>query len=68
MSVPVILGFPDGASSDACTNGLIPAGHANPANMATGDVPFNVNITEIGNSYTPGQMYSSEFKILATSS
>ena len=68
MSVPVILGFPTGAPSDACTNGLMPAGHANPANMATGDVPFNVNITEIGNSYTPGQMYSSQFEIRATSS
>ena len=67
MSVPAILGFPAGAPSDACTNGLMPAGHTSPANMATGDVPFNVNITEIGNSYTPGQMYSSEFKIHVTS-
>ena len=63
MSVPAILGFPEGAPIDACTNGLIPAGHTNPVNKATGDVPFNVNITEIGNSYIPGQMYSSEFKI-----
>ena len=63
MSVPVILGLPNGAPTDACNNGLMPAGHTNPANMATGDVPFNVNITEIGNSYTPGQMYSSEFEL-----
>ena len=67
VSVPAILGLPGGAPSQACTNGLVPA-HTSPANMATGDVPFNVNITEIGNSYTPGQMYSSEFKICATSS
>ena len=67
MSVPAILGFPSGAPSDTCYNDFLPAAHLSPANMATGDVPFNVNITEIGNSYTPGQMYSSEFKIHVTS-
>ena len=68
VSIWTTLGLPTGAPTDACNIDLMPAGHTNPANTATGDVPFNVNITEIGNSYTPGQTYSSEFKILQLTS
>ena len=61
VSTTAVLGFPAGAPDSTCTNGLMPAGHTTPANMA-GDNPFpyNINISNIGESYTPGANYTSE--------
>ena len=60
VSTTAVLGFPMGAPTDACTNGLMPAGHTNPANMAGDDVPYYVNISTIGSYYIPGYMYESK--------
>ena len=60
--IPTILGLPSGAPTQACDNGLMP-NHNSPANSATGDVPFSVNTDDIGSSYTPGQVYSSEYTL-----
>ena len=60
MSTTAVFGWPAGAPIQACTNGLMPTGHTDPANMATGDVPFTVNISDIGESYMPGASYTSE--------
>ena len=60
VTTTAVLGWPAGASPDSCTNGLMPAGHTNPANIATGPVPYNVNISNIGESYIPGANYISE--------
>ena len=60
VSKAAVLGFPMGAPSDACTNGLMPQ-HTSPANSASGDVPFSVNISDIGDSYTPEEMYTSKY-------
>ena len=60
LSITAVLGFPTGAPTDACTNGLMP-NHGNPANMATGDVPFNVDISDLGGRcYVPGDTYESK--------
>ena len=61
VSTTAVLGLPDGAPGAACTNGLMPTGHTNPANMAGNDsFPYNVNISNIGGNYIPGANYTSE--------
>ena len=59
LSITVVLGLPTGAPDTACTNGLMP-NHGDVNNMATGDVPFIVNISNIGSYYVPGDMYESK--------
>ena len=59
MSTTAVLGLPDGAPSPVCAS-LIPLAHTIPANMATGDVPFNVDINATGGCYAPGDMYQSK--------
>ena len=59
LSTIAVMGNSSGAPDQACGNGLIP-GHTSPSNMATGDVPFNVSTSNIGDSYTPDTTYTSE--------
>ena len=59
VSAVTVLGLPDGAPMVACTNGLIP-GHTSAPNVATGDVPFYVNTSDIGDYYMPEEAYTSE--------
>ena len=55
-----VLGLPTGAPPQACPN-LMPLGHTTPANMVGDDpFPYNVNISNIGESYIPGANYTSE--------
>ena len=59
LSRTTVLGLPGGAPEGACAS-LVPVGHANPANQATGDVPFNIDISATGGCYAPGDMYQSK--------
>ena len=59
VSAVTVLGRPDGAPIDACSNGLVP-GHPSPPNMANGSVPFYVNISNFGGYYMPEETYTSE--------
>ena len=59
VSTAAVMGFPGGASSDACNNGLLP-NHPSPPNMAPDDFPFFVNTSDIGGYYMPGETYTSE--------
>ena len=60
LSTTAVLGRPEGAPESACAS-LMPVGHTNPANQATGDVPFNVDISDLGGRcYVPGEMYESK--------
>ena len=63
LSTTAVLGLPGGAPVDACDNGLMP-NHANPANTATGPVPFNVNTRDIGSYYVPDDTYESKISYL----
>ena len=60
-STVTVLGRPDGAPEEACMT-FIP-GHANPPNMAAGDVPFYVNISEIADYYEPDETYTSKWTL-----
>ena len=61
LSTTAVFGWPTGAPVDACTNGLMPAGHSPPDNMVGDDpFPYNVDISNIGESYIPGTNYTSE--------
>ena len=60
-SVVAVLGLPGGAPEGAC-NTFTP-GHNNPTNQADGDVPFYVNTSAIGDSYTPDYTYTSKWKL-----
>ena len=61
LSTTAMLGFPTGAPETACAT-LMPVGHTDPANQATGDVPFDVDISDLGAGpcYIPGDMYESK--------
>ena len=59
MSTTAVLGLPNGAPETACAT-LVPVGHTNPANQATGDVPFNVVISDTQGCYVPGDTYESK--------
>ena len=62
LSTTAVLGFPLGAPMDACSNGLMPAGHTPPDNMVGDDpFPYNIDISDIGASYIPGINYTSEY-------
>ena len=63
VSTAAVMGFPNGASIDACDNGLMP-NHPSPPNMAVGDSPFYVNTSNIGDYYIPEETYTSECGIL----
>ena len=56
LSTTAVLGRPTGAPETACAT-LVPVGHTNPANQATGDVPFNVDISNTRGCYVPGDTY-----------
>ena len=53
-----VMGRSSGAPDQACGNGLVPD-HGG-TNTASGEVPFIVNTSNIGSSYTPDAMYTSE--------
>ena len=61
LSTTAVLGFPTGAPETACAT-LMPVGHDALANQATGDVPFSVDISDLGAGpcYIPGDMYESK--------
>ena len=60
LSTTAVLGLPTGAPEAACAS-LMPLGHTIPANQATGDVPFNVDISDLGGRcYAPGETYESK--------
>lgn len=59
VSKTAVLGRSNGAPEEACSNGLVPS-HISPANSATGEVPFSVDISDIGDSYTPEETYTSK--------
>lgn len=63
VSTATVLGLPNGAPVMACNNGLVPD-HGNPQNMASGDSPFYVNISDLGDYYIPEETYTSECEIL----
>jgi len=56
MCVIHIEGRPNGAPASTCSDFL----PRHLANQATGPVPYVVNVTSIGDSYTGGQSYPSE--------
>jgi len=57
ISVICIEALPNGAPASACSD-FIPQ-HL-PNQVATGPVPYVVNVSNIGDSYTSGQTYPSE--------
>ena len=63
ISTAVVMAYPPGAPIQACENGtnIIPR-HISITNMASGAVPFTVDISNIGNRYTPGSNYTSEYQ------
>lgn len=62
VTTDTVLGYPAGAPTAACSN--IRPNHTNPSNMATGLVPFTINIINLtNNSYVPGQIYTSKQEI-----
>ena len=62
VTATTVLGLPMGAPEQACST-ITPVGHTAVNNMATGSVPFNVDISSINSSYIPGQTYTSISKI-----
>ena len=61
-STAVAMAYPPGAPIQACEDGTnITPRHISVANMATtGAVPFAVDISDIGNRYTPGNNFTSK--------
>jgi len=60
-STVTVLGLPGGAPEGACMT--FTPGHTNPPNMATGEVPFYVNISEITDYYEPDETYTSKWTL-----
>jgi len=56
----VVMAYPPGAPIQACKDGtnIIPI---SVDNMATGEVSFTVDISNIGSRYTPGDNYTSKW-------
>ena len=60
VSAVTVIGRPEGAPEQACTNGLIPA-HTSPPNGANQSyVPFSINTGYVASPYRPGGTYYSE--------
>ena len=60
VTATTVLGYPLGAPEPACVD-IFPIGHNTTVeNMATGPVPFTVDISSLNNGYTPGQSYRSK--------
>ena len=55
--VTVVVGFPTGAPSAACTT--ITPNHSG-TTAATSAVPYTVNISSLADGYIPGQSYTSK--------
>ena len=50
VTATTVLGLPQGAPEQACAD-ILPLGHTTPGNMATGAVPFTVDISSLNNGY-----------------
>jgi len=60
LGLVTVEALPGGAPTDACSN-LTPS-HSGATSQA-GDPPFSVDLSAFtGNTYTPGQMYTSKGK------
>jgi len=59
MSISVVMALPLGAPPTACGN-IVPQ-HTSVDNMASGPVPFEVDISSIGSSYVPNYNYTSKY-------
>ena len=56
VAVTAVVGLSSGAPDSACST--ITPGHG--TSVATGPVPFKVNISSLDGGYIPGQTYASE--------
>ena len=54
-----VMGYPLGAPEQACAE-IRPLGHVAIGNMATGTVPYYVNISSFNDGYVGGQTYTSK--------
>ena len=60
VTATTVLGLPTGAPLQACPR-IYPFGHVNPANTASGPVPYTVNTSYLTNgTYAPGEQHSSK--------
>ena len=55
-----VMGYPSGAPEQACVE-ISPLGHTAVDNMATGPVPYSVNISSLSTGYVGGQTYTSKY-------